>query len=449
MPRKIFISFLGTGEYKCTRYYFNENREDLSPEIYYVQEHILTKNIVDMAYLFVTDEARENNYNNKIYIQDKKPLIAKKQGFKSTLERLKKQGLLGDFMPVEIPNGYTEVEIWTVFKAVFDKIEKGDEVIVDVTFGFRSLPMLVVVLLNYAKALKDITIKAIYYGNYEAGREEQDLLLKSATNNDEKTTLSKRVIEAPIFNLLPFVELQAWTYAAQSFATGNAQPLSEITAYTHPDFSNDINYFTKSLQTCRGPALIEDIDINRLKVQIREMAERSDIEVVLLPLLDKVSAKLAPFESQQLSNGIAAVDWCIQHNMIQQGITFLQETLISYMVERFWGRDMLTDVYKRDLAGSALQLLPAKGNRHLDPLKNSEFSSKSDNDKANLQDIYTKMREFVKNKKPLRELYGALVGKTGFRNDINHCGYRKPYLQPEELNESLRTLFEKIKSLNL
>lgn len=459
MPRKIFLSFLGAIEYKPTRYYFPDNRQEMSTPIYYVQEAILRRHSTDQVYIFVTKEALEKNYLDRIYYEyiktddtgeSKRVEKAQKgDGLEAVLARLKNEDSITNYIEIGILNGHSESEIWAVFQKVYDIFEPNDEVIVDVTFGFRSLPMLMVVLLDYAKTLRNITVKAIYYGNYEAGREEKDGWLENARSDEEKKEVAKRTVEAPILNLLPFVELQAWTYAAQAFAVGNAIPLSEITKDKYSDFSEDIDYFAKAIQTCRGLALVQNIDINSLKANIRQMSKQSDIEVVLRPLLDIVSAKLSPFESHQLSNGFAAVNWCIQHNMIQQGITFLQETLISYIVERFLGENMLTEVYERDLASSALQLFSAKKNRLLDPTSNKVFSQKNEEEKLAVLAIYTEMREFVKDKYPLSLLYKELVGKDGFRNDINHCGYREAYLEPKALNEALRTIFGEIKSLNL
>jgi CRISPR-associated Csx2 family protein len=438
MPRKIFLSFLGAVPYYLTKYYCKTDRSDLSDEIYFVQEHLIRQHPdIDKAFIFTTVEAFKNNYVSRIERpKDQAAILHDGQGLEHQLGQLQDEQLLSAYCSVNIPNGYSEAEIWQVFQTVFEQLEEEDEVIFDVTFGFRSLPMLVIVLLNYARTLKGIQVKAIYYGNYEAGKEEQ------------KTTKTPHV-EAPVLRLDAFVQLQDWTHAAQSFVVGNVAPLSEITKEKYPDFSQEMDAFAKAILTCRGLGLAQDVKIDDLKASIREMSDQSDIDVVLQPLLDKVSAKISPFESGQLSNGFAAVDWCIQHNMTQQGITFLQETLISYMVERFWRRDALIDVYLRDLAGSALQLLLPEKNNHLNPQKSKPFSQKSSAQQDDIRDIYNKMCEFVKNKTPLSKLYKELVGKDGFRNDINHCGYKISYLSPDELNESLRTLFSNIKSLNL
>lgn len=442
MPRKIFLSFLGAVKYLPTCYYFQDDRENLSPEVYYVQELILRRHNASKAFLFVTGEALTNNYENRIDVENKQPILLKGEGVASILEKLTQDSLLGDYEYKNIPNGNSQAEMWEIFKTVYDTFEEYDEVVVDVTFGFRSLPMLMIVLLNYAKALKNIEIKAIYYGNYEAGRQEKEALIKLATTEEEKQKAEKRSVEAPILDLITFAELQAWTYAAQSFAVGNAQPLSKITEDSHPDFSHDIEGFAKAIQTCRGLELSSHIDIDRLKDQVHEMAERSDIEVVLRPLLDKVAGKLAPFRSNQLSNGFAAVEWCIQHNLVQQGITFLQETLQSYVVESVLGTEHITNRAYRFAANGALGGFSS-------PRRTIEEAHKDGLPVTDeeIEQTYQAMYNLVRSKRGLFAQYRILTGDM--RNDINHGGYRDEYMSADELKERLKGIYEQVTQMNL
>lgn len=441
MPRKIFLSFLGAIPYFPTKYYLEADRRDLSDEIYFVQEHLIRQHSdISDAIIFTTEDAYKNNYINRV--ERTTLFLHPDQGLKHVLGALHSENNLENFHSEPIPNGNSESEIWAIFKKVYDIFEPNDEVIVDVTFGFRSLPMLMVVLLNYAKTLKNINVSAIYYGNYEAGREEKDGWMKNAQSEDEKKNIAKKIVEAPILNLLPFVELQAWTYAAQSFSVGNAIPLSKITERNYPIFSTDIDYFAKAIQTCRGLDLVQNIDVDTLKSNIRHMSEQSDIDVVLRPLLNIVSDKLLPFQSHQLSNGFAAVEWCIEHGMIQQGITMLQETLQSYVVESIIGREEITIRTYRYAANGALGGYNSPS-RTIDEAKRDELPVTDEYIIA----IYQSMSELVKSKKGLSKQYRLLTGDI--RNDINHGGFRDNYMSPDDLKMHLTNIFNEIKSLNL
>ncbi len=431
MPRKIFLSFLGAIPYYPTKYYLEANRQDLSDEIYFVQEHLIRRHrVMDEVIIFTTHEASKNNYHSRIERpRDQPPVFHEEQGLESALQPLKADGSLKVYREQPIANGYSEAEIWDVFQTVFEQLEEGDHVIFDVTFGFRSLPMLVIVLLNYARTLKNITVEAIYYGNYEAGKEEKSI--KGTPH-----------VEAPVLRLDAFVQLQDWTHAAQSFAVGNVTPLSRITQAKYPAFSQEIDHFAKAIQTCRGFDMIQHIDVDKLKANIQQMSAQSDIEAVLRPLLDIVGSKLAPFQSRQLSNGFAAVEWCIEHGMIQQGVTILQETLQSYVIESILGRDELTMRIYRFAANGALGGYKSP-KRTIEEAHRDKFPVTDDELTATYQSMY----ELVKSKEGLSVQYRLLTGEL--RNDINHGGFRDNYMTPAGLKAELSRIFDEIKALNL
>lgn len=52
-----------------------------------------------------------------------------------------------------IPEGRNEQEMWEIFQKVYGQMHEGDELYIDLTHAFRYLPMLVLVLSNYAKLI--------------------------------------------------------------------------------------------------------------------------------------------------------------------------------------------------------------------------------------------------------------------------------------------------------
>ena len=88
--------------------------------------------------------------------------------------------------------------MWDTFNKILDEINDDDQIIFDITHGFRSTPMQILVVLNYAKVIKkNVKIKGIYYGAFE--------------NRDNVTNI------APIFDLSNYDEILDWTAAADSF----------------------------------------------------------------------------------------------------------------------------------------------------------------------------------------------------------------------------------------
>lgn len=452
MP-KTFISFLGAISYKDTRYYHMPDKSDLGIKTAYVQEAIIRLGLADFKeddriYIFTTEDAFKNNYENRILNFDKEknePKIEKGKGLQSRLELLKESGKIMHFDKAIIPNGHTESEMLQVFQEVIQRIREGDDIYFDITYGFRSLPMLGIVLMNYAKTVLQANVKAIYYGNYEAGRAEHEKNLQIAKNRRiseaELTKIKEKIIEAPILNLLSLSELQEWTIAANNFLQlGKMEDLAKLVQEDNPELGEKLLEFEQSITTCRGKRITQENDILDIKKELQE-AVNDSIKEQLAPLISKIKAKIAPFEDKNtLINGFAAVEWCIQHGMIQQGITFLQETIVSHIIEISGYQQINTYLY-RFIAGGAL-------NGYRKPPNNFDYKNYKIT-KEEVCSIYDEMNKNVRKYQGLIALFKELTGEDGFRNDINHCGFRETASSPEALKESLENLFTNIKALNL
>lgn len=427
-----FISFLGAIPYGETRYYFDTPDRPL-PATPYVQEAIIRGGLPpwqpeDRSYIFTTPEARQANFQQRV--QRGAPPLPDR-GLAHHLRTLRDMGKLGHFEAIDIPNGYTETEIWTVFEQVFQRLEAGDEVYFDITYGFRSLPMLGMALLNYAKALQGITVKAIYYGNYEAGRaqRQQEIQQAQAAGADEATlqALREAPIVAPILNLTAFSQLQDWTYGAQSFLyAGDAKPLARLVEPSRPDIGQQLLAFTQAIHTCRGLSLTQDLDIETIK-QIVAVEATGPLAPLLRPLLARVKQRLDPFQSDSLLNGLLAVQWCIDHDLIQQGYTLLQESFISLLV-RMAGGDP-TVYAQRHWANAALNGYQS--------LNSGPYP-----DTPGEEQLFAAMIELARARRPLIHAYRRMTGKEGLRNDINHGGSTRPYASPDHLRQELRDLYQ-------
>ena len=162
--------------------------------------------------IFVTDKSRELNYEDRIYTSQNQAFANRWTSAKKAdvVEGAQKKGLktmIEEQFPdiaervecVKIPDMKTEDEIWEVFDTIYSCIDEQDELVFDITHSFRSIPMLAVTVINYAKVLKKCKLKGVYYGAYEGAQDDGTI----------KT--------APIIDLTVFNEILEWTYAAESF----------------------------------------------------------------------------------------------------------------------------------------------------------------------------------------------------------------------------------------
>lgn len=398
MSRKVFITFLGTGDYKECRYLSTEKGE--SNVVKYVQEAIVDLYCSDftgddVTYVFLTKLAKEKNW-----------------------ESLKERFDLRKFNiePVtDLPNGYSENEIWEIFEKVFSKIKDNDQIIFDVTQGFRSLPMLGVVLLNYAKTLKNVTVKSILYGAFDA-------LGPAYTIDQDIPNPSDR--KAPLLDLITLSAIQSWTFGAGTFIeTGSAKiikdlSMPEITPVLTDSKGNDLTaknlkQLTESLDslyvkisTNRGKQIIDENFIRKPLSALDYLMNEDDwVLPPFKPLLSKIKDKLSSFQDNH--NWEASVQWCIDHGLIQQAITQLQEGIVTELCEKYQLSYNKKD--DRKIVTSAFNIL-------IDKIDESLWIEPACSNKDKVKEIMDS--SFVKS---FGHSYKTL---SSLRNDISHGGYR-------------------------
>ena len=115
---------------------------------------------------------------------------------------------------VIVKYGLNEAEIAenaSIILSLEEHLQNGDELIVDVTHSFRSLPLYILNLLIYLKNVSDkrINISHIYYGMLDYMRENKDV--------------------APVVDLMPLLKLNDWITAAHNFLKfGNGYKIAQL-----------------------------------------------------------------------------------------------------------------------------------------------------------------------------------------------------------------------------
>ena len=215
MGRKVFLSFLGTNDYVNCNYY-DELTDKKIEDVRFIQEALVQLYCNDFTsddkiLIFLTENAKKENWIDG-------PSGKEKRFEKGLNTKLKELSLKATIESVNIKEGYSQKEIWDIFNTIFDRLEDNDEIILDITHGFRTLPMLGMVLLNYSKFLKNVKVKSIHYGAFEK---------LGPAYMVKKIELKER--NAPILNLIAFDELQQWSVGADNFVNyGNAEKIIKL-----------------------------------------------------------------------------------------------------------------------------------------------------------------------------------------------------------------------------
>ncbi len=315
MSRKVFISFLGGTNYR----YCDYQKDGKSyGNVRFAQEATLNYLDVnskwakdDVAMILLTKGAEFSNWvdNGQIDRDTKLPLTDPlTNGTMEGLETRLKQFNIKREPIFNLPDGNDEKEIWEIFNRVFANINNGDYLYFDITHGFRYLPMLVLVLCNYSKFLKKVSVESISYGNYEVARQLGHGL---------------------IVDLLPLTHLQDWTFAAgQYLDCGNVKKLVELSKGKYSLFAQNLDKTIADFHTCRGLSLIESTNLKEIK-SIMDSMDTSDLPPLKF-VFNEIEKDFDKYDdNENVKNGYEAAKWCYKNQLYQQAITILVETVIT------------------------------------------------------------------------------------------------------------------------
>lgn len=402
---------LGTGFYGKCRY---AKEGFTSSETRFIQQatlEMLTQEEEwgegDRGYILLTRDARAKNWEISGGKREQRP-GEEPVPYAGLRDEISSMRLPFPVEDVDIPNGGNETEIWKIFDVVFSKLQEGDELYFDLTHGFRYLPMLVLVLGNYAKFLKKAKVKSITYGNFESA--------------DRKVSPPM----APVVDITSLSVLQEWTTAVSDFLRyGDASRLQECSmAELRPILSEArgadaeasnlralagaLCDFANELRFCRGISLY----CGKTPANVRAALDKVEGQYLkpLLPLLDDIRKSLDGFSSNDASNLLRASELCFEYGNYQASATLMQEGVVSILCLRHG--IPIDDNSQRSFVGKALEKSRLRQQGKLEKYKPSGQEEERKIEEISQDSLFT--MAFLNE-------YSNLVN---VRNDMNHAGMR-------------------------
>ena len=380
------LSFIGTGMMRDTLYWYGE-QECHTPAI---QEALYTFFRPDRVVLFVTRGALQANYET---------VVKRLSGAPVTM--------------VPIPDGRSESEMWEIFSAVIGSVAEHEEILFDLTHGFRTLPFIALISVAYLKEIRNISLSGVMYGAFEAG---------------SPVTLSsgESVVRAPVFDLTGFVTLFDWMAGIRSFLrhadAGLLKQLSREVSDTAFRSSGSRDGM-QPLMNLMGPlnTYAEAIRLSR-PVEVMTVSSRIAPSLpaareaigmytpALGPLLEKIS-EIEFFSDSEASGPLSCDKLKIQRAIIskqmdmglyQQAVTLGREWMISVLIFAGGAGDNWLDRKTRmdaeDTLNGAEQLL--RGGSCMD----------------------TRYAEWFCRLESWKEITGIWSSSSQLRNELAHCG---------------------------
>ncbi len=419
---RIAISFVGTGNYQetCYRYGDKEVRTSLFPVA--VREFFPEYTPL----ILLTEEAR------------------KKYG-----QALLDAGFTEDQL-VEVPSGKEEAELWELFDRIQENIPEGSELVLDITHGFRTQPIILLAVVEFLKSVRNVTVSHIVYGAFEARSPQRKPTVRPAPSGEAKDTEpveTSVVVEAPVWDLRTFLDLMDWAAATRRFLdTGDASLLQRnLKAYHTRTYKEERPERARNLMKLgdRLAELSEAFRLNRAYQFHREASRITDVpttvaealkvleelkeahEAERIPeahplnlLLEDIESMLRslhyPSDAEGLAYLISREGLCMQASLVeqllrfglyQQAITVAREAMVAlYMARKLKAPE--PDFIERDIAEYAL-------NRRA-----REYREQT-------------------SENPVDILFALWNRIAEVRNDVNHAGMRERPLPAGSLKEQI------------
>lgn len=263
----------------------------------------------------------------------------------------------------------------------------------------------------------------------------------------------------PILDLVSFSELQDWTLAADDLVrNGNPYRLFDLTNHKLNPILAETRGGDQAAQNLRGIArqiqeLIPLINTNRgdeiwnfnyarLQKDLNNFsADRSHIKP-MNPIVDLLKTRLSGFSNTGHLQWLEATRWCIDHQWVQQGITQLQEGILSWCCTYFEAQKLTSagffNPHDKDIR-SILSFALQECNNPKGPRPEEEW-----------KDSVVVHKSLVKSlmAHPLVEaLNNVYRNLSSLRNDINHGGYTRPSQASKAFSTKLRMYYEEVYSI--
>ncbi len=254
------------------------------------------------------------------------------------------------WQPVHIPEGHSETDLWSIFNALTGVVEQGEQVIIDVTHSFRSLPFLAFLAVAYLRTAKQVQVQRVLYGAWEARQPQSE----PPASTDR----------APVFDLTPFVGLLDWTNATGHFTeTGESAALADLLRRgmpSGPQMGQDLEMRDLGKKLKNAADSLQEVSlalqVTRPLEVMNSAAHLSDSLNRALPVIsrsappfallaEKIIAEYGQFGLQDagrkenltrnLRLQLQMIHWYNAHNRVVQAATLLREWIVSVLALYF------------------------------------------------------------------------------------------------------------------
>lgn len=309
--RKVFLSFLGMGsfnpvtkksEYSKTDYELNGKKSNQTEFVQAAEISIIGADYFDKIIIVCTQKSFDAHYAN---LESQVNNLGAKEIFSL---------IINEDMSAEGQ--------WEWFERILDHIDRNDELTIDLTHGYRSVPIIFSTAVNFLQKARNITLNAVYYGAYE---KDKGL--------------------APIVNMKDFYIINEWAEAVSRLVedadAGKLAELSEKTSEFQFGELNDAE-LVKSFQELTNT--VRNVDINNVAdkankairlIRDKEQKTSGTGKILLKLVIDKFLSLATEeplsgkYDKPYFRVQLEIIRLLLEHKLFMQAYTVMREFIAS------------------------------------------------------------------------------------------------------------------------
>jgi hypothetical protein len=308
--RKVYLSFLGLGAHDKEK-----DRHDYRPAVYELDGRRATETrFVQAAEMELLGGAA---FHLVLIVATQKSYDLH---FESLRQEMRKHG--ADPVLLVLDEDFSAQGQWAWFESILNHVELQDRLTVDLTHGYRAIPIVFSTAINFLQKSRGISLDAVYYGAYDSNRKL-----------------------SPIVDMKDFYVVNEWAEAVSRLVDdADARKLAEVADQSSDFQAGELN--DKELITA-----LDDLTNAVRNVEVNTVAERANKALALVEqrregasvtgklLLGLVVDKFTALSTQTPVSGRYDADYfqvqlaiarlLLEHRLYMQAFTVMRESIGS------------------------------------------------------------------------------------------------------------------------
>jgi CRISPR-associated Csx2 family protein len=309
--RNVYLSFLGLGSFKkdVKQYVYDKivyelnGKKSSNTEFVQVAEiQILGAGNFDKIIIVTTQKAHDTHFET-----------LESQLIKAGAENITRLIISEEMTP--------EAQ-WKWFEQILEVVESGDNLTIDLTHGYRSIPIIFSTAVNFLQKARHITLNAVYYGAFE---KEKEL--------------------APIINMKDFYIINEWAEAVSRLVEdADARKIAEVASKTGSFQAGELNDSKLIAAFENLTNLVRNVDIQNISeeaakaVQLIEDKDKGTSitgKILLKLITDKFTSITADkslsgkYDKTYFDIQLEVIRLLLEHKLFMQAYTAMREFIGS------------------------------------------------------------------------------------------------------------------------